>query len=86
MVWSYFIQFLVSIVKDYPGLPTNYWSKLGGVSDFTLEIWPKGGWETPIMCRTPYCEGVLSEEVVWSDYIEILVGIVADYLSLLTRY
>ena len=38
------------------------------------------------MCRTPHCEGVVSEEVVWSRRIGLLVGIGMDYPDLLTRY
>ena len=38
------------------------------------------------MCRTPYCEGVVSEEVAWSRCIGLLVGIETDYPGLLTRY
>ena len=39
-----------------------------------------------MLCRTPYCEGVVSEEVVWSRCIGFLVGIETDYPGLLTRY
>ena len=49
-----------------------------------LNCSPKGVWETLIIYGTPYCEGVFSEEVVWTHHIELLAGIVTDDPGLLT--
>ena len=38
------------------------------------------------MCRTPYCAASVSEEVVWSRCIGLLVGIETEYPGLPTRY